>query len=138
MTVRIWDVETGEMEQALLHSSSVEAVTFSPDGAQLTSTGWDSERKTWNLGDTGWLEFKDIVSGSDITFPPRDYPQETMCQFDQEHGYLSMDDKSSGMGNRLYMWTDYAHVICPSAFQGTKACLGYRSGRVVVVDLAEW
>ena len=46
---RLWNVETGELEQDLAQKATVNCVTFSPDGSTLASGDVDGAIKLWNL-----------------------------------------------------------------------------------------
>lgn len=61
-----------------------------------------------------------------------------VCQFDKENGKLAVFSKSSKIGDGHWMWPEYQTGIQCAEFQGTKACFGYASGRVVVIDLVNW
>lgn len=52
-TVRIWEVSTGHMVEALKgHKDSVYSVAFTPDGKELVSGSLDKTLKLW---DVSWL-----------------------------------------------------------------------------------
>jgi WD40 repeat protein len=54
-TVRLWDVQTGELRHTLSgHEFIVGAVAFSPDGRTLVSGSWDQSIKLWEVS-TGKL-----------------------------------------------------------------------------------
>ncbi|KZS97378.1 WD40 repeat-like protein, partial [Sistotremastrum niveocremeum HHB9708] len=56
MTVRIWDVATGQQEQLLEgHSHSVECVAYSPDGGHVASGSQDNTVRIWDIA-TGQQE----------------------------------------------------------------------------------
>ncbi len=49
-TVRIWDIETGEVIQTLSgHTDTVDSVKFTQDGAYLLSASWDGTIKQWDV-----------------------------------------------------------------------------------------
>lgn len=60
-TVRVWDVDRGEVVQLLQgHEGAVSALAFSPDGKQLASAGEDREIRIWEVA-TG--EFLGMLKG---------------------------------------------------------------------------
>jgi WD40 repeat protein len=48
-TVKLWDVHTGQEKRTLKHSSLIKAVTFSPDGHTLASSGSNGDIKLWDV-----------------------------------------------------------------------------------------
>jgi WD40 repeat protein len=49
-TIKLWDVNTGELISTLSdHSWSVVAVAFSTDGETLISASWDKTIKIWQI-----------------------------------------------------------------------------------------
>jgi COMPASS component SWD3 len=52
--IKIWDLHTGERVQTLAghDDSGVTAITISPDGRTLASSGWDKTVRVWNLETT--------------------------------------------------------------------------------------
>jgi len=55
-TVKIWDLETGELQKTLWgHDGPVQSVDISPDGQTIASGSWDNTIKLWDLA-TGELQ----------------------------------------------------------------------------------
>ncbi|KAJ6597864.1 hypothetical protein B0H10DRAFT_742734 [Mycena sp. CBHHK59/15] len=145
-TVRIWKVETGETVWELVgHSDSVRSVAFSQDGAHIASGSYDRTIRIWNV-ETGDLkeELKEVVpdwptSPETIFHLPESDRAICKLAHDGDGGeHLLLHSQSDVIHNRLWIWSDYRHTVTCSAFQGTRACIGYKSGRVVFVDLAQW
>ncbi|KAJ7707021.1 mycorrhiza-induced WD40-repeat domain protein [Mycena olivaceomarginata] len=143
-TVRIWNVETGEQEQEVVDSEWAWSVAFTLDGTRITSSSYKGTIKIWNVNTGELEEVTDIVTRSSSestqlvkTINPA-LSQEPLCQFDEESGYLSLHSATGEIGSRLWMWPEHQAGIWCSDFHGTKACFGYRSGRVVLIDLAQW
>eukprot|EP00611_Tribonema_gayanum_P008761 TRINITY_DN1837_c0_g1_i4.p1 TRINITY_DN1837_c0_g1~~TRINITY_DN1837_c0_g1_i4.p1 ORF type:complete len:304 (+),score=94.12 TRINITY_DN1837_c0_g1_i4:132-1043(+) len=66
-SVRIWDLETGELEKTLKgHTNVVQGLAFSPDGALLASCSADVSVKLWNCAD-GTYECTRTLRGHDHT-----------------------------------------------------------------------
>src|SRR5207245_2618278 len=51
-TVRLWDVETGNLEHTIEtgHTNIIYGLAVTPDGKQLVSGSWDQITKVWDLG----------------------------------------------------------------------------------------
>jgi WD40 repeat protein len=64
-TVRIWDVETGEMVQEPLqgHGDSVGSVCFSPDGKHIASGSGDKTVRIWDV-ETGEMVQESLQGNS--------------------------------------------------------------------------
>ena len=54
-TIKLWDVNTGQLKTTLRLGSSVHSVSFSPDGSILASGGNDNTVKLWDMN-TGQLK----------------------------------------------------------------------------------
>ncbi len=55
-TIRIWNLQTGELERVLEgHSGTVNSITYSPDGKYILSASDDTTARLWNAG-TGKVE----------------------------------------------------------------------------------
>lgn len=49
-TVTLWDVESGNaLATQVAHTTLIERVTFSPDGARVASASWDNTARIWKL-----------------------------------------------------------------------------------------
>lgn len=48
-TVRLWDVQTGELKRTLIGDDWVSAVAFTPDGQTLVSGSWNETLKLWDV-----------------------------------------------------------------------------------------
>ncbi|MFM6776061.1 MAG: WD40 repeat domain-containing protein, partial [Dolichospermum sp.] len=69
-TIKIWNLETGEVESTLTgHSRWVNAIAVTPDGKTVISGSSDNTIKTWDLG-TGEkkLTFKGQGYSFHVTF----------------------------------------------------------------------
>jgi WD40 repeat protein len=73
VTVRLWDVGTGSVLQALEgHTSRIDAVTFSPDGKTVASASYDKTVRLWDVGTGAALQtLEGHMSWIDaVTFSP--------------------------------------------------------------------
>ncbi|KAJ6599388.1 quinon protein alcohol dehydrogenase-like superfamily [Mycena sp. CBHHK59/15] len=145
-TIRIWNIETGETEQELAgHPDRVHSVAFSLDGAHIASGSDDEIMRIWNVA-TGDLEEElEEVAPDWCTSPETIFhlpeSDRAICKLarDGDGGeHLLLHSQSEAIHNRLWIWSDYRHDVTCSTFQGTRACIGYGSGHVVFVDLAQW
>ena len=49
-TVRLWNVQTGECQEALEgHSGCINSVVFSPDGSRVASGSNDKAMRIWDV-----------------------------------------------------------------------------------------
>jgi WD40 repeat protein/basic membrane lipoprotein Med (substrate-binding protein (PBP1-ABC) superfamily) len=67
--IRLWNLETGEETGFLTsagHPGGVDAVTFSPDGAQLASVGVDDSLKIWDIDSGQLINLKEEVEISEV------------------------------------------------------------------------
>ena len=141
-TVRIWNVNTGEIERVLEgHTYSVLSVTFSPDRTRVISGGSNRTVLIWDAiaGHSTPLschESFQFLDGSKVThiFPGR-------FQFfapGQKELLLSPDWKwiVTRRSNQACWIPRECRDITSHAISGSKVCLGCASGRVIIVDLA--
>jgi WD40 repeat protein len=144
-TVRIWNVTSGKVEAELKgHTHWVMSVAFSQDGSQVVSGSDDRTVRIWNVttGDS------QSIFASDITLPdgsrvnktsPGDfrifYPLQQPTPSLNSYTQLS-DDGHWIMANLrdCCIPSEYRNFRCSSIW-GSRICLGYDSGRVVILDI---
>ena len=140
-TVRIWNVNTGEIERVLEgHTDDVSSVVFSPDGTRVISSTlgdvmiWDAI--TGQSTPLSCHESFQFLDGSKVThiFPGKFQ----LFAPDQEELLLSPDRKwiLTRRPNEACWIPPECRDVESHAISGSKVCLGCRSGRVVIVDLA--
>ncbi|KAJ7143935.1 WD40-repeat-containing domain protein [Mycena epipterygia] len=141
-TIRIWNVSTGENQLKLTAPSDwMRSVAFSLDGLYVSGTSQDTTRM-WNL-QTGDLKEEirhDMLGPSGLRMSTNIYwnYRQGVLSLGQEGEQPILQSPSGETGNRLWIWPDYRREISCSATNGTRVCFGYKSGRVVIIDLAEW
>ncbi|KAJ7875853.1 hypothetical protein B0H13DRAFT_2668785 [Mycena leptocephala] len=153
-SVRIWNIGTGEEEQNLAgHTAVVLKVAFSPDGFQIVSGSNDETVRIWNVASkeeektlVGFFEPIPLFTASSMVAPGLFPGNFFILDAHAEAVYLayhSSDRRLQCVGpytsqshNHLCMWADYQNGLTALVLHGTRACLGYKSGRIVVADLA--
>ncbi|KAK7450144.1 hypothetical protein VKT23_013027 [Stygiomarasmius scandens] len=126
-TVQIWNAVTGEVEAKLEgHTDWVTSVAFSRDGSQIISKSWDGQVCIWNA-----------ITG-DLESSQRD--SQSAASDNLVHSSLSIsDDRRWILGPSYDCWIP-PHIGSVAwrsySFLGDKVCLGFESGRVVVLDMA--
>jgi glucose repression regulatory protein TUP1 len=62
MTVRVWDIETGNLVERIRgHADSVYDIAFSPDGQGIVSASLDRTLKCWDIGPFLRSEYRDAA-----------------------------------------------------------------------------
>ena len=141
-TVRIWNVNTGEIERVLEGLPDlVLSVAFSPDGTHVISGSLTGTVLIWDAitGQSTPLfchESFRFLDGSKVTHIVRGKFQ--LFAPDKEELLLSPDWKwilTRRSNQAFWIPREYRDIIS-HAISGSKVCLGCFSGRVVIVDLA--
>lgn len=71
LTVRLWDVETGELRRILEgHSKQIQGVAFSPDGQLLATTSTDRTVRLWDVDSGSEVRNFDCPSALCTCFSP--------------------------------------------------------------------
>jgi WD40 repeat protein len=144
-TVRIWNATTGMVEAELKgHTDVVRSVAFTQDGSRVVSGSDDNTVWIWNTM-TGKSE---IMTAPEITLPDASvvhkagggkfyivYPKSQHTP--SVHPMLSLSDDGQWIiGACRDCWIPSHHCdFSMSSFSGNKVCLGYHSGRVVILDM---
>ncbi|KAJ6473411.1 hypothetical protein C8R47DRAFT_719494 [Mycena vitilis] len=139
-TIRVWNVNTGHIGRA---SAWVWSVGFIPHSEAVFSRLGDGRVQIWDAqSGNREQEFAEATTTfSTVSIPTYDPFRDpnladVHCQLAQTRDYISLHPDSDPKHKRLWIWSDYRHGISASAFEVSKACLGYNSGRVVIVDMA--
>jgi len=99
-TVRLWDVQKGELVHTLGHGNGLYDVTFSPDGTLVASAGCDRTVKLW-----------DVASGK-LLRTLRHGDEVMAVTFSPDGSLLA----SGGYDNKVYLWGILrATVVSPTA-----------------------
>jgi WD40 repeat protein len=138
-SVRIWDASTGKMERELM-GDSVTSVAFTTDGTRVVSGSerdkslrvWDtSTGESTSLDEFESLQLPDgskvchIIPGKFQLLGPGE-----QVSISQDMKWLLTDEPSETRWIPPEFRNFYVH-----AFSSSKACLGYHSGLVIIVDL---
>ncbi|KAJ7662754.1 quinon protein alcohol dehydrogenase-like superfamily [Mycena polygramma] len=141
-TIRVWNLNS---EHIGSKSAWIWSVGFSPYSEAVFSRTGDGIVQIWNA-QTGNKEQElpeaTAAASSAVLIPTYNpfedpNPAEVDCQLAQTRDYISLYSSSDPEHKRLWIWSDYRHGISASAFDGSRACVGYNSGRVVIVDMAQ-
>ncbi|KAJ7828348.1 WD40-repeat-containing domain protein [Mycena olivaceomarginata] len=138
--ILIWNVGTGEMQRKISGLDYLWWVAYSTDGTHIVSGSRHQIVQFWNV-QTGENQQEPAGDSRQVHFLKTgkpDMPHEPICELDNKNGCLSVHSALGSVGNQLWLWSEYQPGIQCFETQGTKACIGYESGRVVVVDLADW
>jgi len=140
-SVRVWNTITGEMERVLEgHSNWTMSVAFSPDGKKVVSGSHDHSVRIW---DTMTGEVTLLPASKSIAFPDGGTVTHIMPGIFQ---LLAPGEKTVSISqDKDWLLTEPPMEACsippefrgfyPHAFSGSKACFGYGTGLVVIVDL---
>jgi WD40 repeat protein len=145
-TVRVWNVATGEVEAELKgHTDWVTSVAFSQDGSHIVFGSRDETVRIWNVttGDSQAIFASDITlpDGSRVKktsprhfriFYPLQQPTPSLSSYTQlsDNGHWIMANLRD-----CCIPSEYRNFRCSSIW-GSRICLGYQSGRVVILDIA--
>lgn len=143
-TVRIWNVITGKVETKLEgHRDAVNSVAFSQDGSKVVSGSVDKTVWIWNIK-TGVSE---IMTTPIIILPDMSvvnrledgfhiiYPLQQLTS--TTYPMLSILDNRQWIVGTLHgCWIPSSYCNFTSfSFFGSKLCLEYGSGHVVILDV---
>ncbi|KIJ89890.1 hypothetical protein K443DRAFT_597111, partial [Laccaria amethystina LaAM-08-1] len=144
-TVRIWNVTTGEVEAELKgHTGWVTSVAFSQDGSQVVSGSNDETVRIGNVT-TGHSQ---LMFASHITLPDGSRVNKTSPGYfrifyplqqptPSLNSYTQLSENGDWIMANLRdccIPSEYRNYYCSSIW-GSRICLGYESGRVVIFDI---
>ncbi|KAF8972030.1 hypothetical protein BDZ97DRAFT_2070665 [Flammula alnicola] len=144
-TVRIWNATTGKVQAELKgHTGQVKSVAFSQDGSRVVSGSYDETVRIWNVT-TGEVH---VMTTLHVKLPDSSevhrvgaenffvvYPVHPMLSI---HPTLSISDDGRWIIGALRDCWIPSHYCDfeSSSFLRDRACFGYKSGRVVIVDMS--
>jgi len=120
------------------HSMPITAMAFSADSTMLASTSERGEVKLWDavmgkeLTNSGWIDAV-TISPDGKTFCMR---RETSAAQAFPQPFISFKKHWVLRHNEPLLWLPPDHRPCVSAIHGYKVGLGYKSGRVTIIDLS--
>jgi WD40 repeat protein len=143
--VRVWNATTGEVEAELKgHTDSVTSVAFSQDGSQVVSGSNDETVRIWNVT-TGHSQ---LMFASHITLPDgsrvnKTSPGDFHIFYPSQQPTLSLNSYAQFSDNGHWIMANLRDCCIPSEYRnfrcssiwGSRICLGYQSGRVVILDI---
>ncbi|EDR01296.1 uncharacterized protein LACBIDRAFT_312217 [Laccaria bicolor S238N-H82] len=143
-TVRVWNVTMGKVEAELTGHTVTSSVAFSQDGSQVIFGSHHKTVQIWNLT-TGNSQ---AMLASNITLPDDSRVNKTghgefHISYPLQQPTLSMNSSTQLSNSGDWIMANLRDCCIPSQYRkfrcssiwGSRICLGYQSGRVVIVDM---
>ena len=138
-TVRIWNAVTGEIER-IFQDDWIQSVAFSPDGTHVVAGSWIKPVLVWDIitGESTSLPYSEsfqFPDKSNVThILPGEFqlftPGQQLISLSPDKKWILTDRSNEG----CWIPPEFRDFVS-YAISGSKLCLGFRSGRVVIVNL---